>query len=115
MNKKLNKLHKRVWRLVHKNNQYDFDELLLRNKTVIIHYQNLKVLTTELNKVEHWLVPAFMNDIFGQEICHRKPAIRLYLSPFPRFIYMGNLIWNLLSKNLKVSENVNLYNQSFIN
>ena len=115
MNKKLNKLHERVWQIVHKNNQYSFDELLLRNKTVIIQYQNPKVLATKLNKVEHSRAPAFVNDIFGKEMCHRISAIDLIFSPFPRFEYMGNLIWNLLSKNIKDSENVNLFNQSLLN
>ena len=60
----MNKLHERALRLVYDDRQLQFEELLNKDRPVIIHHRNLQVLATELYNVHHRLAPGIMNNIF---------------------------------------------------
>ena len=48
LNNKINKLHERALRLVHKDHISTFEELLLQDESFTIHHRNLQKLATEM-------------------------------------------------------------------
>ena len=47
-NTKINRLHERALRLVYNDFQSTFDELLIRDKSFLIHHQNIQTLAIEI-------------------------------------------------------------------
>ena len=76
LNNKFNNLHERV---VYKNWQSTFEELLIRDKSVNVHHKNLQILTTEIYKAQLGVTPVIMNEIFRKETSHITPEIPLAL------------------------------------
>ena len=64
INNQINKLHKRVFRLVYNNKSSSFRELLERDKSVIIHERSIQVLLTEIFKVKSGVASGIITEIF---------------------------------------------------
>ena len=116
---KINRLHERVLRIVYKDNQSTFKELLQKDKSVSIHHRNIQLLATEVYKHKHGLSPPIMNDVF---------EIKQYLGPILRsqsdyqipeintvsfgensLRYLGPKIWNILPQKLKDIDSLNKF------
>ena len=63
-NNKINKIHERALRIVHRDSTYNFEELLTKSNSVSIHQKNLQLLLTEIYKTVTNLNPSFMAEIF---------------------------------------------------
>ena len=62
---RVNKIHERALRLVYDDStSLSFDELLIKDKSVIIHQRNLQFLATENFKVKKGLSTGVTEDIF---------------------------------------------------
>ena len=62
---RMNKIHKRALRLVHKSETFlSFDDLLKRDIPVSIQQRNLQILATEIYKIKNDLGPKIMKDTF---------------------------------------------------
>ena len=57
LNNKVNKLHERCLRIVYNNNTSTYEELLEADKSVLVHFRNVQVLTIELYKVVNGFSP----------------------------------------------------------
>ena len=57
LNNKINRLHERALRLVYKDENLSFEELLDLDKSVTIHHRNLQRLAIEMFKVKNNLSP----------------------------------------------------------
>ena len=64
INNRINKLHERALRLVYKESQLTFEELLVQDNSFTIHHRNLQKLVTEIYKVINNLSPPLMKQIF---------------------------------------------------
>ena len=64
LNNRINRLHERALRLVYKDSQLKFEDLLLKDNSFSIHHRNLQKLATEMYKVEKNLSPPTMKSIF---------------------------------------------------
>ena len=64
LDNRINELHERALRLVYKDHNSTFNQLLLHDKSYTIHDRNLQKLAIEMYKVKHDLSPAFMHTIF---------------------------------------------------
>ena len=64
MNRKINHIHERALRIVYNDYISTFDELLIKDKTVSIHYRNLRQLAIEMYKVYKGISPPFMKELF---------------------------------------------------
>ena len=53
LNNRINNLHERVLRIVHKDKKSDLETLLKNDKSVTIHVRNLHYLVTEVDKVKN--------------------------------------------------------------
>ena len=64
LNKKINKLHERAFRIVYKDDYSIFNDLLATDgSSYTIHHHNLQLLAVEMYKINNNLSPEFMHDI----------------------------------------------------
>ena len=68
LNNKINKLHERALRLVYKEHNLSFEELLRKDNSVTIHHRNLQKLTIEMYKLTNNITPTLMKTIFPESI-----------------------------------------------
>ena len=85
LNNKINKLHDRALRLVYKNDNSTFEELLQLDNSVTVHQKNVQKLATEMYKVKHNLLPLPMQNLFKQQkITHNLRNGRTWEIPHVR-------------------------------
>ena len=63
LNNKTKSLHEWILRLVYKDRGSTFEELLIREKSVILHQESLQTLITVMYQVQHGISLNIMNDI----------------------------------------------------
>ena len=63
-NTKINRIHERALRIIHKDSTSNFEELLIKSNSVSVHQRNLQLLLTEIYKTVNNLNPSFMADVF---------------------------------------------------
>ena len=99
LNNKINKLHKRALRLVYKNENLSFIELLDMDNSVTIHQRNLQRLAIEMYKARNELSPLPMQVLFNahtnsynlrnnRTVCYGLESVR----------YRGPKIWEMLKR-----------------
>ena len=64
MHNRINKLHERALRVVYKDKNLTFEELLQKDQAFTIHERNLQKLAVEMYKVKNGLCPEVMKDLF---------------------------------------------------
>ena len=64
MNNHINSLHERALRVVYRDYNTTFSELLIKDKSVTIHQRNLQLLATEIFKTKNELNAKIMEEIF---------------------------------------------------
>ena len=64
LNNKINRLHERCLRLTYNDKQLNFEELLEKDDSVLIHIGNLQTLAIEIYKVMNGSSPKIMRQIF---------------------------------------------------
>ena len=110
LNNRINKLHERALRLVYKDPQASFRELLVKDKTVTIHHRNLQKLATEMYKVKNGDSPIIMQNIFQQiPNYYNLRNNRIWATHNVHTVYngteslsfLGPKTWNILPNTLK--------------
>ena len=64
LNAKINRLHKQCLWIVYNDKKVNYNELLVNDRYVSIHYQNLQKLAVEMFKVSRDLSPKIVNGVF---------------------------------------------------
>ena len=64
LNNKINRLHERCLRIIYNDKHSNFEELLVKDNSVSIHYNNIHTQAIEIYKVANGICPEIMNDIF---------------------------------------------------
>ena len=64
-NIRINHLHERALRIVYKDNELTFEDLLKKDNSVSIHHKNIRLLDIELYKVKYNLSAHLMSEIFN--------------------------------------------------
>ena len=64
LNNKIDRLHERSLRLVYSDKTSDFRELLDKDGSASIHYQNIRQLATEMFKLSKGLFPEIVKGLF---------------------------------------------------
>ena len=62
---KINGPNERCLRIVYNDIKSNFNELLVKDGSVSIHYENLQKLTVEMFKFSRDLSPEIVNELFG--------------------------------------------------
>ena len=112
---KRNRLHERCLCIVYSDNVSSFEELLHRDRSVPVHFKNIKTLAREMFKVSNELTIPLMNEIFAKRnnaYNLRKlsefagPKVHSVFHGKESISYFGPQIWDMISaemKNLKKS------------
>ena len=125
LNARIDALHFRALKMVYRDNDSSFKELLIRDKSVTVHHKNIHFLAIELYKVKHDIsLSYFMTEIFKQRIIPDDSVISglRYQSDFynyvnPKSVHygletlrsFGPKIWNILPDNIKTSTTLSLF------
>ena len=72
LNNKINKLHERALRVVYKNKELTFEQLLLKDNSFTIHDRNLQKLALEMYKVKYDICPVPVQQIFEKSLLDTK-------------------------------------------
>ena len=115
LNNKINKLHEMALRIVYKNDNFTFQELLAIDNSITIHQRNLQSLATEMYKVKNNISPLPMQELFNaQENIHDLRNKRSWQIPHARTVhygtetirYRGPKTWELVPPEIKESKSL---------
>ena len=125
LNTKINALHYRALKIIYRENELSFEELLRKDGSVTIHHKNIQFLAIEMYKEKQGIAPPpFMKDIFGLKTMsddHISSRLRnstiFYNHSNPRTVRygleslrsFGPKIWNILPNNIKSSINLSVF------
>ena len=65
LNNRINNIHERALRIVYRDYESTFQQLLQQNKSVSIYQRSLQILATEIFKTKNDLNPVIMEDVFN--------------------------------------------------
>ena len=120
MNNKINKLHERALRVVYKNYDITFEQLLEKDKSVKIHDKNLQKLAVEMYKAKHNLSPVPVQDLFKlQDVpyelrnkrCWQVPRVQNVNSGTESLRYRGIKTWDLVPDAIKRSISLEIFKE----
>ena len=115
MNNKIDRLHERALRLVYKDENLTFEELLEKDNSFTVHNRNLQILAVEMFKIKNRLAPQPMQDLFKEKVnqydLRNKKAwegnnIRTVIYGSETVTFMGPKIWELVPTEIKNSNNL---------
>ena len=110
MNNKINRIHERALRIVYRDYESSFDELLEQDKSLRFHHRNIHQVAIEMFKVKHGLSPPFMKDIFevtdsNNKTDFRRPNVNSVKKGCRSLRSFGPIVWNtMLPENCKSCE-----------
>ena len=105
LNNKINNLHERALRLVYKDHNSTFSELLCKDNTLNIHQRNLQKLAIEMYKVKNNFSPSIVNDLFTRHTAKydlrqnktwETSSIRTVLYGTETVYYRGPKTWEII-------------------
>ena len=120
-NTKINKIHERALRIIHKDSTSTFEELLIKSNSVSVHQRNLQLLLTEIYKTVNNLNPSFMADVFvtkdvpynlrgSNNLALPKARTNLYGLDTIRFV--GQKLWQTLPREIKESQSLEIFKRN---
>ena len=113
LNRKINKLHERALRVVYKDRDLTFEQLLEKDKSFTIHEKNLQKLAVEMYKVKHNLCPKPIQELFTPAIRGNHewvlPKVRTVNNGKETIRYMGPKTWTLVPDVIKKSKSLSLF------
>ena len=120
MNNKINQLHCRALRIVYRNYDLNFNELLYLDGSCTIHHRCIKSLAIELYKCKNELSPKIMNNVFRSKAdcnrqtrnnnffyCFNNPKTDLY--GIRSLSYFGPIVWNMLPNSAKDANSLSIF------
>ena len=113
LNNRINSLHEKALRVTYQDRNSSFSELLNLDKSVSIHYRNIKCLLTEIHKVKMALSPPIVSDIFSLSygVSVNRRNIRMSKFVFETVSTIGAILWNDLPDELKNAESLKIFKQ----
>ena len=115
LNNKINKLHERALRLVYKDDNLTYQQLLQKDNSVTIHERNLQKLTVEMFKVKNNLSPLPVQELFKENDnaynLRKKghwevPNVRTVNYGLETIRYRGPKTWELLPKEIREAKSL---------
>ena len=61
---RINHLHERALRIVYNDNQSSFENLLGKDRSVSVHYRNIRSFATEIYKIKNNMSTSIMSELF---------------------------------------------------
>ena len=114
----INKIHERDLRIVYKNEDLSFDELLEKSGSVSIHYRNLQLLAVEIFKALNNLSSPVMSGLskiketkynlrYTNGIVSNKPHTTMY--GLDSVSYLAPKIWEQIPTEIRNCKTLNLF------
>ena len=66
MNNKINRLHERCLRIIYNDKRSTFEELLVKDNSVLVHHNTIHAIAIEVYEVVNGMSPEIMNEVFKQ-------------------------------------------------
>ena len=120
LNDKINKLHERALRLVYKNDDLSFQQLLEKDKSMTIHERNLQKLAIEMYKAKQKLSPLPVQELFKkrdeihdlrQNRCWEVPRVQKVNFGVETMRYRGIKTWDLIPEDIKASKSLMIFKE----
>ena len=124
LNNRINKLHERALRMVYKECNLTFEQLLEKDNSFTIHHRNLQKLTIEIYKIINDVSPPIMKQIFPlannlYDLRNKNPFISTNVHTVHNgtetISYRGPQIWALVPDNIKGSKSINEFKRRIRN
>ena len=124
INNKINKLHERALRVVYKNDNLTFQQLLEKDKSFTIHERNLQKLAIEMYKVKHKMSPLPVQEIFKpktnsydlrNKIEWEKAKVRTVNNGTETIRFRGPETWELLPDDIKEASSLSEFKRKIKN
>ena len=101
MNNKINRIHERALRIVYRDYESTFEDLLKKDKSLRFHHRNIHQVAIEMFKVKKGLSPPFMREIFDtidteSGIEFRRPNVNSVKKGSRSLRNFGPIVWNVL-------------------
>ena len=118
MNNRINKLHERALKLVYKNSELSFEELLELDNSKTVHQKNLQRLAIEMYKVKNNIAPLPMRELFIEnndphDLRNRRlwdiPKVRTVAFGTETIRFRGPKIWETLPTNIQNAETLSAF------
>ena len=113
LNHKINKLHERALRVVYKNRDLTFQQLLEKDNSFTIHERNLQKLAIEMYKVKHNLCPKPFQELFTPAIRGNNewviPRVKTVNKGLETIRYRGPKTWELVPEEIKNSKSLPVF------
>ena len=117
LNNRINKIHERALRIVFKDKNATFNELLQRDGSVTIHERNIQALATEMFKVFNGISPSIIKNVFPLKesniYCSKFPfktrKVRTVAYGTETLSYLGPKIWSLVPEEIKNENNLGAF------
>ena len=109
LNTRINRIHERSLRLIFRDDNSPFKDLLLLNNSHTIHHRNIQSLGIELYKVAYGLSPKIMNEVFHLNPSPIHPSESTFIGRNVKTVSWGTetiahlspKIWSLIPANFK--------------
>ena len=124
INNRVNSLHERALRIVYRDYNATFSELLSKDKSVTIHQRNLQLLATEIFKTKNELNPKIMEEIFTfknvdydfrNNTSLKIGNLKTVYYGTESLINLGANIWNLLPNEYKELKSLSTFKSRISN
>ena len=118
INRKINHIHERSLRIVYRDYNSSFKDLLQKDNSVCIHHRNIQSLAVELFKVKVNLSNRIMNDIFPTRVLNYN--LRSQTDFFRNNVnttkfglnslrYFASKVWSMIPIEIKDSSSVEMF------
>ena len=118
LNKKINRLHERALRVVYKNYELSFEELLFIDGSFSVHHRNVQAVAIEMYKQYHKMSPKLTAEIYDiknpDKSCFdifKKTRSRTVAYGDQSLKNFGPDIWNKVPEDIKKSPSLNSFKE----
>ena len=115
LNNRINKIQERSLKLIYKDRESTFSQLLLRDNSFTVHERNLQVLATEIFKFKNNMSPTIMNRVFSATThtynLRNDTKLRTFNVKTVKYgtetiRFRGPKIWELVPEAIKFSQSL---------
>ena len=114
LNNRINRIHERALRIVYKDYESSFEELLKKDDSFNIHDRNIQTLAIELYKVYKGISPKIMELVFPLNSNSKYPRENDFITRNVKKVgtgteslaHLGPQIWNLIPLNIRNSKSL---------